>query len=487
MSPSAKLGQLLLCVFAMPFALGGLFTISQAIRLAHGDSGTTPFWFLLLFGLVFSGVGFGLMFAAIYGSKFAQRQQRLQVEHPSEPWLWQADWAQGRANSKTRTSMLASWVFTIFWNAISMPVAFLVLPAAAKQKGPIAYVGLIFPIVGIFLLISTLRQTIAFLEFGSTYFELSTLPGVVGRELRGQIHTRFPHSPDHGIHLRLSCVHRVTTGSGNSQSTSESILWRDEADLSPGQLCPGPGETTIPVCFRIPFDAQPTDKRTPGNAFVWILEALADVPGVDYHDIFEVPVFRTQQTPTHAEAEKFADPAPPQTVTRPSLATIQVRPTTEGTEFYFPAARNKSFAASTTLFLLIFGTATFFLIHHAPFIFPLVFGAAVLLLFYITLRLWFGTTRVVIGNVLKLQSGYLGGGATQQVQLSEISAIGDRITSQQGGATGTPYYDIELTLCDGKKLTLGRSIRDKHETEWLVAEMRRLAGLQTKAMSASMK
>jgi len=487
MNASARLVQFVLCLFALPFAFGGLFSISQAIRMAHADPGTTPFWLPLLFGLVFSGVGFGLIFAVLYGGRFAQRQQRLQVEHPAEPWLWRADWAQGRANSKTRTSMLAGWVFAIFWNAISMPVAFLVLSAAARQKGPIAYLGLIFPIVGVCLLIYAIRRTIAFFEFGNTDFEMTTLPGVVGRELKGQIQARFPHSPDHGIHLRLSCAHRVVTGSGNSQSTSETIVWRDEADLASGQLCPGPLGTTIPVAFRIPLDAQPTEKRNSRDEFVWVLEALADVPGVDYHDIFEVPVFRTSQTPAQPEAEKFAPTVTAQSVARPGVATIEVRQNTEGTEFYFSAARNKSFAMLTTVFALIFSSVSYFLIHHAPFIFPLAFGFFSFLLLWITAQLWLGTTRVVIGSGgLTVQSGLLGVGKVRQIPLAEIETISDKISAQQGGATGTPYYDIELNLRDGKKVTLGRMVRDKHETKWLVEEMRRLAGVQAKSMAAGM-
>jgi hypothetical protein len=328
----------------------------------------------------------------------------------------------------------------------------------------------------------------AFFEFGNSYFEMSTVPGVVGRELRGQIQARFPHSPDHGIHLRLSCVHRVTTGSGNSQSTWENIAWRDEADLSSGQLCPGPTGTAIPVSFRIPQDAQPTEKRNPRDEFVWLLEALAHVPGVDYHDLFEVPVFRTEQTPAQAETEAFGalETAQPP-VTRPEVATVQVRRNAEGTEFYFPAARNKSLATSTTVFLTIFSAVTYFLIHHAPIVFSLAFGFFSLLLLYTSVQTWLGTSRVVMGSSgLTLQSGLLGGGKVQQVSLAEVAAISDRITAQQGGATGTPYYDIELTLRDGKKLTLGRTLRDKHETEWLVEEMRRLASVQAKGVAAGM-
>ena len=487
MNASARIGQVVLCLFATPFALGGLFAISQAFYPTQANHGNTPYWPLILFGLVFSSVGFGLMFLAIYGGKLAGRQQRLQVEHPTEPWLWQADWAQGRATSKTRGTMIGAWIFAIFWNAVSMPIAFLVLPAAAKQKGlgGGVFIALIFPIAGVYLLVRAIRQTIAYFEFGKTYFEMTTLPGVIGRELKGQIQARFPHSPDHGVHLRLSCVHRVTTNSGNSNSTTESILWRDEADLSSGQLFPGPAGTTIPVCFHIPLGVQPTEKRSVRDEFVWVLEALADVPGVDYHDIFEVPVFRTQQTPTQEEANRFATPAPAQPEYRPAVTTIQVSQNAEGTEFYFPAARNKSFAASSTVFALIFGAISFFLAHHAPFVFTLAFGGFAVLILFISTQQWFGTSRVVMGSGgVTVQSGMLGGGTVQRVALSEIASISDRITAQQGGSTGTPYYDIELTLRDGKKITLGRSLRDKHETDWLVQQMQQLAGLLPKSMTA---
>ena len=487
MNRSTKLGVVFLCIFALPFALGGLAAIKQAIHMAQTGPANAPYWMVAFFGAVFTGVGFGLVFVAFYGAKRLLRQQQLEAEHPTEPWLWRPDWAKGRANSSTSSNTIAGWAFAIFWNAVSMPVGFLVLPAASKQKGLIAYIVLIFPVIGIFLLIRAIRQTIALFEFGHTYFEMSSVPGVVGRELKGQIQARFPHSPEHGIHLRLSCAHRVTTNSGNSTSTTEQILYRDEADLSSGQLCPGPTGTTIPVCFSIPLDAQPTQKRDARDEFVWLLEALADVPGVDYHDTFEVPVFRTQQTPTQAETERFAKPELAQVIARPAVATVRVSQQGEGTEFYFPAARNKSFATSATTFGLMFSAATFLMFHRAPFLFPLVFGLFSVLLVYISIRLWLATTRVVIGNGgLTLQSGLLGGGKIQRYPLSEISFFKDKITAQQGGATGVPYYDIEVTLRDGKRLRLGQSVSNKHEVEWLLSEMRRLAGVPPKSMTAGM-
>lgn len=480
MSLSGKIGLIVICLFALPFAGFGLYAISQAIPLIGAGPEGPPFWYPLIFGVVFSFVGFGLMWLVFAGSKRVAREQTVQAQHPDEPWLWRKDWAEGRVKSNTRSTMWAAWLFSAFWNVVSIPIAILVLPAAAKQMGPAVFLALLFPFIGVFLIIYAIRQTIAFVEFGKTYFEMDSVPGVIGRQLKGMIQARFPHSPDHGIHLRLSSVHRVKTNSGNSSTTTETILWRDEADLSSAQLSAGPTGTAIPVDFRIPVDGQPTEKRSLGDEFVWILEALADVPGVDYHDIFEIPVFRTRQSPSQAESETLNTSfASERLVGKPEALTVQVRQDANGTEFYFPAGRNKGFAALTSLFLLFFGSITLFLFHARVFIaFPLAFGLFALILLYITAQMWLGTSRIIFGHSdLTIQSGLLGGGQSHRFPLVEISSIASKIRAQQGAATGTPYYDIELTLRNGNNLTMGKVIRNKHETDWLVQEMRNLAGL----------
>jgi len=483
MDAKGKLGSLLLALFGLPFALFGLFAMQAGIRqMATGAPGKSPFWMPLVFGTVFSTIGVGLMFVAVWGGKLLARQQQLQAEHTAEPWLWREEWAQGRIQSKTRGNMIGAWVFAIIWNLVSAPALFLVPREAARK--PAVYIALLFPIVGVFLLIRAIRQSVAYAEFGKTYFEMASVPGVIGGELKGVVQARFPRAPEHGILLRLSCIHSVTTGSGDSQSTNQQILWRDERRLSPAEVCASPFGVSIPVSFRIPWDASASEKQTSRSEFLWLLEALADVPGVDYHDIFEVPVFRTSQTPTKPEAAPlFAQSAP----ARPETMTIEVRQTAEGTEFFFPAARNKATSAYGTLFLLFFaGLTVFFYRVHIPLIFVIGCGFFSLLMIFINVQQWAGTTRVVMKAAgLTLQSGLFGGGKTKEVLFSEITAIAIKIQVQQGGATGTPFYDIELTNRYGKKLTLGRTLRNKEEADWLVAEMRRIAGLQTRAASAS--
>jgi len=487
-SIGGKAAVAFLFLFGSPFAIFGLWAFSQAFRLIGAPSGSQSFLYPFMFGSIFSGIGFGFMYLAIAGNRKYTHQLNIQALHPAEPWLWRDDWAAGRVKSNTKSKMVLSWVFAVFVNLISWTMTVFAFPDALRQKGPGAYFMLIFPAAGILLLIYAIRETLAFIEFGKTCFEMASVPGVVGCDLKGSIYARFSHSPDHGVRLRLSCVHRYTTGSGNTATTNENILWRDETELGSGQIYPGPAGTAIPVSFHIPRDAQPTEKINSRDEFLWQLEAIANVPGVDYHDLFEIPVFRTAQTPTTDEEEQSDTSAfrpHAQELSRPQSLTIRVRPVADGTEFYFPAARNQGFAASITVFAAVFGGIGYAVSQsRAPIIFPIAFGGFGLLLGYIAMKAWLGTSRVVIGPFLTLQSGILGGGKMQKVPLAEIASITDRIGAQMGGGTGTPYYDIELRLRDGKKLTLGSTLRSKHEAEWLANEMNRLVNGKGKTMTA---
>jgi hypothetical protein len=472
---SSKLTVSLVCLFALPFCGFGWFALTTGLRqLSHGA--TELGWMAIAFGLIFFICGMGLILAALFNIPRIKRRNRTQAENPASPWMWRSDWAEGRCNSKTRATLVNAWTMALLWNLISCPIFYFV-PTDTYRRNPLSVSVLVFPIGGVCLLVWAIRETVASFEFGKTYFQMTDVPIAVGRELRGAIQARFRTKPEHGIRLKLSCVNIVISRSGKDQTTGESILWRDEHIVLPQGLYASPVGTTIPVTFDIPVDARPTDSTDPHNAIAWLLQAEADVPGVDYKDIFEIPVFRTKDTPAEAETHFLRDAVPK--ISAPLAPTIQVSSTAEGIQFYFPAARNKGFAAGVSTFLLIW-TAVLILILHlkAPIIFPLVFGLFELLFLYITLQMWFGTSTVIIDrNVVRFRSGLFDQGRFSEFKTSEISGVEALIGSQQGGATGTPYYDIQLVNTDGKKITVGQTIRDKQEAEWVVSELRKALGL----------
>jgi hypothetical protein len=478
MDRNEKIGVTILCLMGAAFAGFGLMAWFLAWRNMATLLGQSMLWLPLLFGTVFNMVGFGLLYLALTGSKRMARQKQAQSVHPGEPWKWRADWAQGRANSAIRGSLAGVWIAAVLWNLCVFPYVWAVSPSAFYRNPAAALFLLPFVAAGLFLLFRAVRTTIAVLEFGTTYFAMDSVPGVIGGKLRGSIHARFPHSPDHGFHLRLSCVRLVRTGSGNSHNTQETILWCDDADLGPGQFYAGPMGTTIPVEFHIPRDVQPTDNTNLSNQIIWRLEGMADVPGLDYHDVFEVPVFRTAASSGEGESVasepgEFADVAAQ--TRRPDQMTVVVRETEEGTEFYFPPARNRRLAVWTTVLALIVCGVTYSLAHvGAPLIFPIVFGFFALVLVLFAAQYWMGTTRLVIGAKVRLQAGLLGGGKTREIALTDVDGFDEKIQSQTLNGTVVPYYDIVLRLRDGQTLTVGKMLSSKRETEWLVSEMRRL-------------
>ncbi len=493
---SGKMGFGCLVLFSAPFCVAGVAIAFAAARKAFLPS---PEWrdvaLLGIAGLAFAVAGFGLLTAAVVGRKKLQQQEALRRLHPDAPWMWRQDWAQGRVASATESNMVIAWIFAALWNLVSAPILLLGILDKVKEDPKVA-IALLFPAVGIGLLVWAVRETLRFREFGATAFEMSSVPGVIGGELRGAIQARFDARPAQGVLVKLSCVNRTVTGSGRDRSVWEKILWHEERRVAPGELGVGPTGTSIPVSFQVPLDAAGTNSENPDDSILWILEADADVPGVNYRDRFEVPVFKTRETPAaarpsagEASSEPFAQeafgPTGPaklaeEPLRRPEHSRIVVKPSASGgTEFDFSAARNPGAALGLTAFLLLWsGSIWLMLSLKAPIFFPIVFGLFDVLIFFLVLQLWFGASRVGIGpGLLIARRSLLGLGSSRQIQCSEIAAIKMPIGMQSGGASGTPFYDIRLVLKNGKEMTIGRQVRDKREAEWLVAEMRKAIGL----------
>ncbi len=478
MDSQTKVAAAVALFFGVPFCLAGLAVMKQ------GVSGASPIW-AIPFGLIFFCGGAIIIGGIFWGNRKSRQQLRLKAENPSSPWLWRTDWAEGRADSKTKSTLIKAWISALLCSCFAALVLFSI-PLQNYREKPQTLFALLVPAAALWLLVWAVRETIAFFEFGKTSFQMTSVPLVVGKEFRGAIQARFPKPPDHGIRLKLSCVNRIVTGSGRDQTTQEKIIWRDEHSVSPAELYAGPTGTTIPVSFHIPLDAPQTDLSDPRDATFWMLEADANVPGVDYKDCFEVPVFRTKDTPSQAEEDQFA--AAHAHIDPPVAPTVVVTPVADGTQFYFAAARNKGFAAATSVFFALWtGVLAVIFRLHAPIIFPVVFGLFDLLFFFIVLQMWFGTSTVVVNSSgLRVCSGLFGRGKFQEIPAGEISGVDAQIRSQQGGATGTPYYDILLTKADGNKVTLGQTIRDKEEAEWIVLQIKNNLGLQpTKASAAA--
>lgn len=372
----------------------------------------------------------------------------------------------------TQSNLRTAWFFGVLWNLISTPLLFIIPEELERNR--LAAIGYLFPIIGVGLLTWAVITTMRWRRFGAS--QLETSPAMIGGQLSGTIHTRLPDVQSLRVTLKLTCLDRITRGSGENRDTRENILWREEYIVPEGHIGRSALGASIPVKFDIPADARATTAVGRSDGIVWVLAAEANLPGVDFKEDFDVPVRRDSSagTPDTTRANVPASVREPISPMDLAASRIHLAPTPEGTQYYFAAARNASFGGGLTMFTLLW-TGALWLQYTLgfPWIFVVVTGVFELLLILIVLDVWLGATTVTIGSEsVHRRHAILGIGSTRVIPKRSITSIDLRISMQSTGRSGTPYYELRATLDTGRHKHLGRGIRNKRHAEWLLERMR---------------
>lgn len=495
MAQPSKVAPVILTIFALPF-LGGGFFFLYALRVSSQNFAPTDLAVRLAIASFFALVGVGLVFAVFKGYGFLKKQARLREANPLSPWRWRADWAASRAESANKKSYIRAWIAAVFVNLLTAPFMFGKVPELLRQSDPRAFILLALCSFGAILTINAIRATIRHERFGNSYFEFDPLPISPGRRMTGRIQLRFETQAAHGIDLRLRCVRRIVSGSGNNRSVSNLTLWQADKNVPSGAIEPGPIGRAIPVEFDLPAESLVTDHGNPGDQILWLLHAKADVPGVDYSDDFELPVFRTADSPQPAgefasqagstnsssfgfAPEQRAD-ADSGAVAQPEHTKVAVTMHDGGTEFYFPPLRTPARAFLLLVVSLVFTGAVYALIHNrVHLLFTAVFALGDLFVLFGFFHVALGSARIFAGNgEIQSRGGLLGFGALRRTPFSEIASIVPVASLAQGGSSDNSVYSIQLRTKSGKKFTLADEIGSRQEARWIVSELETLAGLK---------
>jgi hypothetical protein len=493
MTQPSKGAAVFLILFGLPFLGVGLF-FAYTQLVSGGNPANGNILIGVTVGLVFAVIGGGLIYAAVAGYGRLKKQAVVEEANPQTPWLWRPDWASRRAESLNKNSAITYWLVCILCNMILLPVVGGLVPKMVRSGDPRSIILLGFSLVGAIFLAIAIRATIRHRRFGNTYFEFNSLPFSPGDRVGGRIHLKLEKQAQHGIDLRLSCVRRIVTGSGDSRSTREAVLWQAEQNVPSGAVGPGPLGRMIPVDFAIPPESLVTYHDNPSDQVLWLLHAQADVPGVDYEDDFEVPVFRTassaqptrdSQSPSFSGADAFGFGTAPgesdsTAVAQPAHTKVIVSMQSGGTEFYFPAFRSPGRALGLLAFTLIWSGVVYGLSRsHAPAFFFIVFGLFDVLLIYGVLHVILGSARITVvnGEILS-RSSILGVGSTRRIPFSDVDSILPVVSMQQSGSSGSALYAIRLRTKNGRKITLADEIDSRQDARWIVSQIETLAGLK---------
>jgi hypothetical protein len=426
----------------------------------------TPVMLVGLFPLVFLFVGAGGLVWVFVGG--GRGPKLVAVAEGAPPWMCRQDWASGRIVSSPKQAMIGAWVFGGLWNLISLPVGVVLLNEWMRSRDGHLLIGLAFPALGIALLVWAGRLTARWRRFGDSVLEMTSVPGVVGGALEGTIRLGQPLRVVDGFQVTLTCVNRVTTGTGKNRSTVERVLWTEDQRVDAGM-----GDR-VPVAFYVPPDCRETNADDASNVVIWRLKVTAKEPGVGYASSFEVPMFKVAQTPQQVAAANtiFSRERAAIEHYQPSgNSRVRVQPAAGGgQEFYFPAMRNLGSGLGLMVFFAIWSAIFWVLVHgKAPLVFPIFWGVSDLLILAAVLHFLTGTTRVVAdASGLTITKRMMGIPRTQVIPARDVAEVKTVIGMTAGQ---TAYQNITVVCRDGRKITAGSAVRDSQEAQWLAAQM----------------
>jgi len=465
-------GGALLYAFGMPFCLFGVAMLGFAIYQARYGS-TSLAAFSALSGVIFAGIGIGIILTLGHGVRAQAAIDRLREQYPDAPWLWREEWATGRIFSEGSANAMAAWLFATFWNAVSWPIFYFVYFNPSESFGVLGsftILSAIFPLTGIVLIGLAIRATIRWVASRGSYFEMATIPGQIGGALVGTVRLMPPSRANREFKVTLSCINR----SSGQNSKVEELIWSSD------QTVRGSSFSGIHVEFQIPPECQPTDAAIADSSIMWRLVTASPFSSRTFEAAFEIPVFNVVRVPAQKRSTSLTTDADARTDTfePPPNFPVRIRQLPTGaTEFYFPPCRAPAAAIGATLFTAGWSAMFLMIVHiDAPIVFDAVWAALDFFMLLWVGSLWLGDTRVTIdGSSITIARGIPGLVLSRRtIPAAEVHTVAAIVGSRTGSTT---YYRLRLTHDGDRKVTFGDGLREKRAVEWLAYQIARQLGV----------
>ena len=211
-------------------------------------------------------------------------------------WQSRKGWESPRIKSDAGKGVWFFWLFALVWNAISTPIVFIV-PAELQRENYAALFGLLFPLVGLFLLYKAIKVTIEYRHFGRVVYSMDPFPGGIGGHVGGHIQV---NNLDYrrarkarSLSVKLECVYSYVSGSGKNRSRRESIKWAQQGQPKIENAIEG---VDLSFRFDVPEGLPQADVEQSDAYHFWRLSVNADIPGIDLGRSYNIPVFASGET-----------------------------------------------------------------------------------------------------------------------------------------------------------------------------------------------
>ncbi len=444
--------------------------------------------FKSIFLFVFGGVGLGIIVMTLRAPK---PKVMSDPKYKDRPWLANEKWQTATIKSSSKTAMYIAWSFAVFWNLVSAPLPFVVYREIVEKDNYAGLIGLLFPLVGIGLLVFAFRRTLEWKRFGPAPVTLDPFPGAVGGHVGGTIDINLPHDPGLKFLLSLVCVRSYVSGSGKNRRRSESVKWQKTQWL---QARSGVNGTRLSFRFDVPADITESDAEKSGDDYyLWRLNVKAELPGSDIDRDYEIPVYATGRESRfisehiietdRKENRKIDDLA--------AQARIQEKSGIHGTELFYPAGRNLGSKLVGVIVGGIFAASGWFLVFsEGQPVFGSVFGLVGSLIVLGALYSMLNSLQVIRdGGTLRTERRILGVPVSRQhMRRDEFLRLSKKVSFQtHSGGNHTRYFSVFAEDIHGQKIVLGEGFKGSAEADAAIRIIARKLGLPSQEMPAGEK
>ncbi len=449
--------------------------------------------FQSIFLFVFGGVGLAIIIFGRYAKKKAGKEQELQQLFPDEPWNWKDEWQTNRFKAATGAGFKVLLGFAILWNLIAIPSSVGAMIQFFETFEYELLIVLLFPLVGIGLLIAAYVAFVRHKRYGTSELVLQQTPIAIGGINRGTIEVPNDKGNDQSFGkpleavITLTCQRKITTGSGKNRSTKTTIVWQDDRRVR--SSIKGHNTSSYAFEFIVPEDLPQSDDSNQNNRVEWVLQIEREQPGIDLKLQFIVPgyVVAHRVALEAAETDLFssgfdrsndADSGGQSHLGSWKNLGIEDSVTSQGNRYNFSAFRHIGFALSMIVFGLIFSSIGIGVnvLGDAPIIFLIAFGGFGLLMLILGLRqLTYRSEVTVRAGQLQFSSGHLMMSAPRVIQRSEI----ENITAESNMSVGDKQvFQVTAKLSDGSKVVLAKNLLMRSDVESFIEKLKSEIGIR---------
>jgi hypothetical protein len=433
--------------------------------------------FKSIFLFVFGGVGLGLL---IFVWRASPEKDATRPEYKDSPWLLNDAWQTPTIRSSSRTAMWGAWAFAAFWNLISAALPFLLYEEVVEKENYIALIGLLFPLVGIGLLVWAIRRTLEWRRFGPAPVTLDPFPGSIGGHVGGTIDLNLPFDPAARFRVTLNNLHSYISGSGKSRSRKEEAEWQDAMAAHAEH---GASGTRLIFRFDIPEGLDASDVDHDDSYYLWRLNLHAELPGTDLDRDYDIPVYATATQSRHLSDRAVQKARAEQDLIDDESvgAIISIRNGPSGKQMIYPMGRHVGPSLGGLIVGAIFAAMGWYLVfEEGHSIFGSVFAVVGSLIGIFCLYLLFNSLEVSKeAGSIKVVRKLLGiPVSNKQMHQNSFERFKKKSTMKtQSGGKHIIYYSVYAIDRQGNEIVLGEGFKGESEAKAAMRIIARELGL----------